>query len=317
MIHLVIFFCIQKIFEKFMENNNNSNEKSYNLSRIDRLIKKRYGKNIPQSIIEKAIRNKDITIDNQKIKSSMLVLDDVEIFIHPNILRKFEEFSMEDNNKKIIKIDEKSIAREFANYIIFEDENFVAINKPSGIAVQMGTGMNISIDVMARYYNKNLSLLHRIDRETSGITLLSKNIETSRYMLDLFRSKNIHKKYIAILSNIPRRESGRISKPLSKIKEKVVVDFENGKDSVTDFKILKKNDDIGMCLVSISPQTGRTHQIRVHMDSIGCPVLGDSKYNGKKYKKLCLHAFEMSFRDINHHNICIRADIPDYFPIKL
>ena len=289
----------------------NDKAEFYNFSRLDKLIKRRYGKNIPQSVIEKAVRNRDILVNGEKIPASSQVSDDVDIYIHESVLRKFEKFSNE-NNKAFL--DSDRISEEFRNFIIYEDDNFIIINKPSGLAVQLGTGTNISVDVMAKYYNSNANLVHRIDKDTSGITVLSKNIQSSRYMLNLFKTKNIKKKYVAVVCGDLKKDYGKISEPLLKNRETVVVDYKNGKEAITEYKVIKRLSN-NMILVELSPLTGRTHQLRVHMQCLGCSILGDTKYGGKKYKKLCLHASEIFFKDLSGKVVRVESDFPEYFII--
>jgi 23S rRNA-/tRNA-specific pseudouridylate synthase len=166
---------------------------------------------------------------------------------------------------------------------------------------------------MARSYNPNACLVHRIDKDTSGIIILAKNIQTSRYMLHLFKTKNVHKKYIAIVSakNL-KAESGVIDVPLSRRNDKVIVDKIGGKEAITEYKLIKNLRD-DLAVLEISPKTGRTHQIRTHLQYIGCPILGDKRYRGRENERMCLHAYSVSFLDINGQKIKIVADIPESF----
>lgn len=269
-------------------------------ARLDKVIRRLYGKNIPQSVIEKAIRNKDILVNGQKVSSSTQVSDKDDIYVHES----FKKYS--NNIKKPITLDKT----QFKAMIIYEDNNIIAINKPSGLAVQLGTNTQLSVDIMAKSYNPELRLVHRIDKDTSGITILSKNVKISRFMLYMFKNRKIHKRYLAIVSSKNLLENhGVIDVPISKNKDKVCIDKENGREAVTEYTLVKKlNNDLA--LVSLLPKTGRTHQIRVHLQYIGCPILGDKKYAGRSYKKLCLHSSTVSFMDINGRQVNIKADIP-------
>ena len=284
----------------------------FDSSRLDRYIKRKYG-NIPQSIIEKAIRNKDILLNGKKVQSSAQVTDNDEIFIHPNIIKVFQIINNNSLKQNKNTANYSSYLDKFKQMIIYEDDNILVINKPGGLAVQLGSKTKIALDVIAKEYNPELRLVHRIDKETSGITIMVKNLSTARYMLSVFRNKLIKKKYIALLSKTLNKQSGIIDAPLFKCKDRVLVDTQKGKEAITKYKVIQ-NINCGSLIEAI-PLTGRTHQIRVHMSYIGTPILGDSKYNGKKDKHLFLHAYEVSFKDINTNKILtIKAPLPEYYP---
>lgn len=278
----------------------------FKYSRLDKAIRRLYGKHIPQSIIEKAIRNKDILVNGEKTSSAAQISEEDNIYVH----KSFKKYA--DNAEKPIKFDNNL----FKSLIIYEDNNIIAINKPSGLAVQLGTNTEFSVDIMAKAYNPEARLVHRIDKETSGITLLAKNLKTSRYMLYIFKNKNIRKKYIAIVSDKNLLdEHGIINAPLFKAKDGVCVNKENGKEAVTEYHVLKRLRN-NLALIEAFPKTGRTHQIRAHMRHIGCPILGDKKYGGRNYTALCLHAFSISFMDSDNKRINIKAALPEYIKLK-
>ena len=280
-------------------------------SRLDKYIKRKYG-NIPQSIIEKAIRNKDILLNGKKTQSSTQVSDNDDVFVHPNIIKLFQIISNNSIEKPNNNIKYSTYLDKFKQMIIYEDDNLLIINKPSGLAVQLGSKTNIALDVIAKEYNPELRLVHRIDKEISGITIMVKNLKTARYMLNIFKNKLIKKKYIALLSKVLNKQSGIIDVKLFKCKDKVLVDDQKGKEAITKYRVIQNIS--GSSLVEAVPLTGRTHQIRVHMAYIGAPILGDTKYNGKKNKYLFLHAYEVSFKDINNKLITVKAPLPEYYP---
>lgn len=265
-----------------------------------------YGKHIPQSMIEKALRNRDILLNGLKAKASDKVVKGDEVFVLPAIVKAFSNIPYKEKN------DYSKYANQFEGLIIYEDDDLIIINKPSGLAVQLGSKTNLAVDVMAKAYNSESRLVHRIDKETSGITVLAKNIETSRYMLHLFQNKQVQKRYYAVISGRLELVEGRISRPISRTKEKVFVDFESGKDAITEFKVVK-NLSKNRTLIEAKPLTGRTHQIRVHLASVDCPIIGDKKYGGQKAEHLYLHAFEISFKTRKGGLLTKRAPLPAYF----
>ena len=282
----------------------------FSTSRLDKYIKRKFG-NIPQSIIEKAIRNRDILLNGKKVQASTQVNDNDDVFVHPNVIKVFQIINNSNTKKHKNNIKISSYLDKFKQMIVFEDDNLLIVNKPSGLAVQLGSKTNIALDVIAKEYNPELRLVHRIDKETSGITIMVKNLNTARYMLSVFKNKLIKKKYIALLSETLNKLSGIIEVPLLKSKDKVLVDLNRGKEAITKYKIIQNTN--GYSLIEAIPLTGRTHQIRVHMAYIGAPILGDDKYNGKKSKYLFLHAYEVQFKDINNKLIKVSAPLPDYY----
>ena len=277
-------------------------------SRLDKYIKRIYGKKIPQSMIEKALRNKDILVNGKKAKASDKITDQDEVFVHFAVSKMFANVYCEQKEKP----DYSRFKNDFKKMIVYEDSDIIAINKPSGLAVQLGSKTKLAVDVMAKAYNPEARLVHRIDKDTSGITMLAKNIEMSRYMLKVFQEKKIRKVYLAIVSGKLPLVEGRICKPILKNKDKVIIDFENGKDAITEFKVLK-NLAKNRTLIEATPLTGRTHQIRVHLASIDCPILGDTKYGGQSFEHLCLHSYKIEFQSMNGKLIKIRTEKPKYF----
>ncbi len=279
-------------------------------SRLDRYIKRVYGKLIPQSMIEKALRNKDILINGQRAKSSDKVNPGDEVFVHPNVCRMFASVYCNES-KKPVK-DYSKYTTKFKELIIYEDEDIIIINKPSGLAVQLGSKTNLAVDVMAKAYNPEARLVHRIDKETSGIAILAKNLETSRYMLHIFQNKLIQKKYLAVVCEKIQQMSWKVEKPLLKEKDKVVVDFEKGQKAITEFKVIK-NISSSKTLIEATPHTGRTHQIRVHLASLNLQILGDQKYGGKREDHLYLHAYSIRFKTRKNKDLFVKAKPPSYF----
>ncbi|MDR2667048.1 MAG: RluA family pseudouridine synthase [Holosporales bacterium] len=292
------------------EDIDNTQSTYFDSSRLDKYIKRVYGKLIPQSIIEKAIRNKDILVNGRKTKSSEQITNKDEIFVHPTICRIFSNIS--SGKKSSSTITHPEFAEQFKKMIVYESDDIIVINKPPGLASQLGSKIKSAVDIFAKEYNPEARLVHRIDKDTSGIAVLAKNIATARYMLHLFRSKKVYKKYYALICGDLPGFAGEISKPLNKAKDSVVVDFKNGKEAITKFKIIKR---LGgkKTLVEVMPLTGRTHQIRVHMASINCPIVGDAKYGGPYFQRLCLHAYEISFPTREGKLFTKKAEVPEYF----
>jgi 23S rRNA pseudouridine955/2504/2580 synthase len=261
-------------------------------------------------MIEIAIRNKDILVNGTKARASDKVSASDDVFVHPAVCKAFEAAG--HSSKPMKRVDYSMFVDKFKAMIIYEDDDLIIVNKPSGLPVQLGSRMRIAVDVMAKAYNPEARLVHRIDKETSGIVILAKNLFTARYMLHLFQSKEVHKKYVAVVSGTLPATEGVVSKPLTRAGSTSIIDHEHGKEAITKFRILEALGP-DRTLVEATPLTGRTHQIRVHLHVISCPIVGDRRFNGAKFKYLCLHATEVSFTLASRREINVAAPVPSYF----
>ena len=194
--------------------------------------------------------------------------------------------------------------------VLYEDEAFMVINKPSGYAVHGGSGVNSGIIEGLRAIRPNapfLELVHRLDKDTSGCLLIAKKRSALKKLHTLFRDDLVQKTYIALLAGQWARKKLVVNAPLQKNisqgGERMVVISKAGKEAETVFKRLKLFDD--STLVEAAPKTGRTHQIRVHAASLGHPIVGDDRYGQEEtnkhfrsrgYKRMLLHAATLQFR---------------------
>lgn len=270
-------------------------EQDYHNSRFDKWFKVKVI-DLPQSLIEKILRLNKIKINRKKIKSSYRVQtgDIVEIYD----ISKFKV----TNRPKIIKY--KPSRKEidiYDDYILENNKNFIVINKPRGIAVQAGTkSFRNIIDVLkdSKYFeNTKPYIVHRLDKETSGVLIVAKNREYAQLFTSLFRIRKIHKTYIALTY-------GKVSESIKTLKDDLVT-FENGKKNIQKaisyLKLLKTSFDFSY--VELNPITGRKHQLRKQLYNIGNPIVGDDKYfmdrrvNKIKFKEknLMLHAYKIKF----------------------
>ncbi len=285
-------------------------DKNFSGLRLDKFLCKKF--DIPFGLAQKLVREKKVKLNGKKADSSYKIqeLDQVEIFA--DLKTRFEKKS------KTIKISVEKL-KQFLSWVIFEDDNLVAINKPSGLATQGGSGIKISVDDFVK--EKKWHLVHRLDKDTSGILLIAKNKESFEVLTKSFKAKTIQKTYLALVSGSLKKTQGVINIPLRKKMlekhEKVVPDFEEGKEAITKFKLLKKHHDYS--LVELQPLTGRTHQLRVHLKELGCPIINDVKYGGKDVlrrnisNRLCLHAYQIELDNFFDKKLFIKADIPDFF----
>jgi 23S rRNA pseudouridine955/2504/2580 synthase len=277
--------------------------------RLDKFLCQKF--DISFGLSQKLIREKKVKVNSVKSDAAYRTNDgdQVEIFTD---LKKRTNFQKEKPQISDKKLD------DFLKNIIFEDENLIAIDKPSGLAVQGGSGIEISVDDYIS--KKKWQLVHRLDKDTSGILLIAKNQESADFLTEQFRNKTIKKTYLALVYGVLKKESGTINIPLKKKfidkSEKVRPDFIEGKEAITDYKLLKNFADYA--LVELSPITGRTHQLRVHTKEIGHPIINDVKYGGGKVlrkdlcKRLCLHAYRIELINYFGKRLKIETELPEF-----
>jgi 23S rRNA pseudouridine955/2504/2580 synthase len=186
---------------------------------------------------------------------------------------------------------DSDMLRALQSAVLYEDDAMLILNKPPGLAVQGGSKQKNHIDGMLPYLREGeqLKLVHRLDKETSGVLVLAKGAKSAGKLAEMFASKSVQKTYIALVANVPRQREGVIDLKLAKeargsastmtLFEKMERDEEKGLRAITEYRVL---DAYGRKLawVELKPITGRTHQLRVHMAEIGCPIIGDDKYGG-------------------------------------
>ena len=234
----------------------------------------------PMSFIYKLFRKKDVKVNGHWQDKKYIVSDGEEIKIFAAD-EQLEEFKSQKDIKASLDV---------SNWVIYEDENILLINKPRGVLVQKDNSNSDALDEMVLAYLENKgeydsasisaykpAPAHRLDRNTAGIVVFGKNIVTLRSLADsLNDKKQISKHYLTLVKG-EINEDGEISVPLEKnAKSGRVYASENGKDALTRYKVVKKYN--GYTLLEVELLTGRTHQIRVHMAYINHPVIGDAKY---------------------------------------
>lgn len=269
--------------------------------RLDRFLKKAFP-TLSFGQTQKLIRTGQIRINGKRAKSDSRLSANDELRLPPSLA--------EGEQKPQIQFSQKD--RDFIESIIlFEDDAILALNKPARLAVQGGSKTHRHIDGMLNSYMKKgvkPRLVHRLDRDTSGVLILAKTAEAARELTHAFQGHDVKKTYWALTTPAPVQENGTIDAKIGKAParndggEMMVHDPENGKKAVTDFEIIERAGKEA-AFVAFYPQTGRTHQIRVHAAIIGAPLLGDTKYNTNPmpfdnadiYNGLHLHARAITF----------------------
>ncbi len=275
--------------------------------RLDRFLRNKIGK-IPQGLIEKKLRTGKIKLNKKKVKSSTKVNlnDTVELF---NL-----DFKEKSNNKKINFRPSNTIIKSNEKSIIENNEDFIVINKDSGISVQGGTKSKKNlIDIFKRskiFENTKPYSVHRLDKDTSGVFIVAKKRKMAQLLTSLFRLRKIHKTYLAICHGELEKNSGELNDNL--------IRYDNGKKIVekakTIFKVIDKNSEAS--LLELKPITGRKHQLRKQLYNIGHSIYGDEKYKHITLKginkRLMLHSYQIKFL-INDQKHTYKALLPDYF----
>jgi len=263
--------------------------------------------------LQKLLRTKQIKVEGAKAEANTRLVKGQEIRVPPL-----------DNEKKEIshnEISEKDI-KFITDMVIYKDENIIVLNKPSGLAVQGGTNTTRHVDGLLealKFGNEEKpKLVHRIDKETSGILVLARNRKSAELLTKAFREHLIRKTYLALCRGVPQKEVGEVKAPLEKMDGRVQV-IEGGKPALTEYAVLDRVGD-KYALIEASPLTGRTHQIRAHMEYLGAPIWGDDKYYGKEreknsllIQKLHLHAYKIDLSSVCGKKNVIKAKLPDYF----
>ena len=283
-------------------------KKDFINSRIDRWIKKNIC-HVPQSCIEKNLRNKSVTVNKLKVKSSYKLEINDKIYI--------KNFNPRQYNLILSKkyIPSKRDIKDSEDLVVENNENFCIINKPYGLAVQGGSKIKKNlVDLIAKnriFLNSKPFIVHRLDKETSGIIIIAKNRKYAQLFTSLFRIRKIHKSYLGIVVGDFNKSKGTLIDDLyyyegnKKIKSR----------AITHFTLMDSNNNYS--LLKLNPETGRKHQLRKQLLMYGNPILGDEKYNlltkkNKNMKNLMLHAHKIYFK-INDLKYNFTAEIPEYF----
>ena len=288
-------------------------KKDYNNSRFDRWFKEEII-NLPNSLIQKLLRKNQIKLNGKKIKSSFRLTegDSVTIF-------NLSNYKPTDFKKKIRYLPNKSEKNRLENFVIFDDIDYILINKPRGIAVQSGTNnLKNIVDTLkeTKYFQHTKPyVVHRLDKETSGIFLIAKNRGSAQFFTSLFRIRKIHKTYLAVVK-------GEVPRNLKKMEDYLEYHEKNKKlkvKAITFLKVIKSNNKYSF--LELNPKTGRKHQIRKQLYMRGYPIIGDKKYNlytNKKIKDECmlLHSNKIKFMK-NDKKFNYEARIDKEFKKKL
>ena len=268
---------------------------------------------ISRSKVQKLIDNNKVLVNDKSVKASYIVkLDDV-VLVDNDLL---EDINIKPEN---IKLD-----------VVYEDDYLLVVNKPSGMVVHPAPG-NYSgtlVNALMYYCNENLSsingvvrpgIVHRIDADTSGLLLVAKNDEVHNDLAKQISEKSVKREYIALVHGVINEDSATIDAPIGRDKnnrKKMAVTAENSKDAVTHLYVLERLNNA--TLIKCVLETGRTHQIRVHLNYIGYPIVNDPVYGLRKQENIdfgqMLHAKTIGFiHPITKEYLEFSSDVPSEF----
>lgn len=262
--------------------------------------------------IQRLINDGKIIVNGKKIKASYKV-------------QNGDKIKIEEEKPKEIELKAQNIPLE----VLYEDNDIIVVNKPKGMVVHPANGNpdGTLVNAIMAICKDSLSgiggeirpgIVHRLDKNTSGAIIIAKNDKAHIALSNQLKNHEIKKTYFALVRGIVKESNATINMPIARSKndrKKMAVD-KNGKEAITHFKVLERFDDCTLLEVNI--ETGRTHQIRVHLSHIGYPIIGDDVYsNGKNrwnVKGQCLHAKSLDFKHpITGKQIHIEAPLPKYF----
>ena len=269
--------------------------------RLDRWFQRHFPE-LSHGALQKLLRTGQVRIDGKRAEGKDRVEPGQSIRLPPGVTNSPPPRPRTAATPSVSERD----AAEIQKMVIYRDEHVIVLNKPPGLAVQGGSGTEKHIDGMLdglRFgFEQRPKLVHRLDKDTSGLLLIARTGQAAKHLTASFRDRETEKLYWAIVVGVPPKKEGAINLPLAKRpgafdRELMQIDEENGQKALTHFREIDRAGHRA-ALLALWPRTGRTHQLRVHCAAIGCPILGDRKYGGEEAllstiadaRKLHLHA---------------------------
>lgn len=260
------------------------------MARLDTYLAEREG--IPRSLVQKLIKTGVAMVNGEVVTRPARSVSKAD-----NIV--FQPPSTPDEGEWLAR---------FSQYVIYIDDNVIVVNKPAGMLVHAKGGVAKELTVAdyvrsqfdpdelaSNVGNNRLGIVHRLDRTTSGVMICARNLATASYLSRQFAERKVKKVYLALVSSLPGHSAARINLPIRRSRQTpaIFVVDGSGKVAITDYMVQKEYPD-GRALLELRPLTGRTHQLRVHLAYLGCPIVGDAVYGHARYgDRLMLHAYQL------------------------
>lgn len=290
--------------------------------RLDRWFRQHFPA-LGHARLQRLLRTGQVRVDGKRVKAGQRLKVGQRVRVPP-MGEPTEPVRKRGRGGEISESDAEFVR----SLVLYRDDSVIAVNKPPGLAVQGGTGtvrhLDAMLDALRFGYDEPPRLVHRLDRDTSGVLLLGRTRTATAALADAFRARTARKIYWAITVGTPHLDAGKIDLPLAKHfgpgGERVEVDRQGGRQAVTWYRVVETAAS-RFAWVALWPQTGRTHQLRVHCLALDCPILGDAKYGGADAmvggdeipRKLHLHAREIVLpHPAGSGEIVARAPLPDH-----
>lgn len=272
--------------------------------RLDRWFRRHFPE-LPFGRLAKLLRTGQVRVDGKRAKPGQRLIPGQEVRVPPLPTASTDI----DSAATAPSPPSATEAEALRAAVLYRDDWVIALDKPAGLATQGGTRVRRHLDAMLEALRFDAAepprLVHRLDRDTSGVLLLGRSAEAANRLARAFRSKDARKLYWALTAGIPKPGKGRIDLPLAKLKrgggEKMGHDPDTGKPAVTLYKTVDSvRRPAAIAWVALSPLTGRTHQLRAHLAAVGTPILGDGKYGGRTAfpQSLPVHQLQLHAREI-------------------
>ncbi|HZY53381.1 MAG TPA: RluA family pseudouridine synthase [Reyranella sp.] len=296
--------------------------------RLDRWFQRHFPE-LSHGALQKLLRTGQVRLDGKRVEGKDRVEPGQTVRLPPGVTAAPVPSSQSKPRSAKPQLSERE-TQEIQSLVIHRDDWVIALNKPSGLAVQGGSGTERHVDGLLdglRFgFEDRPRLVHRLDKDTSGLLLIARTGQAAKRLSESFRDRETEKLYWAVVVGVPPKMEGAIDLPLAKRpgardRETMQVDHEEGQKALTHFKVMDRAGDRA-ALMALWPRTGRTHQLRVHCAEIGCPILGDRKYGGEEAllsavadsRRLHLHARRLTLpHPSGKGTLRLQAEPPAHF----
>ena len=296
--------------------------------RLDRWFQRHFPE-LGHGALQKLLRTGQVRLDGKRVEGKDRIEPGQTVRLPPGVTAAPVPSSQSKPRSAKPQLSERE-TQEIQSLVIHRDDWVIALNKPSGLAVQGGSGTERHVDGLLdglRFgFEDRPRLVHRLDKDTSGLLLIARTGQAAKRLSESFRDRETEKLYWAVVVGVPPKMEGEIDLPLAKRpgardRETMQVDHEEGQKALTHFKVMDRAGDRA-ALMALWPRTGRTHQLRVHCAEIGCPILGDRKYGGEEAllsavadsRRLHLHARRLTLpHPSGKGTLRLQAEPPAHF----
>jgi len=296
--------------------------------RLDRWFQRHFPE-LSHGALQKLLRTGQVRLDGKRVEGKDRIEPGQTVRLPPGVTAAPVPSSQSKPRSAKPQLSERE-TQEIQSLVIHRDDWVIALNKPSGLAVQGGSGTERHVDGLLdglRFgFEDRPRLVHRLDKDTSGLLLIARTGQAAKRLSESFRDRETEKLYWAVVVGVPPKMEGAIDLPLAKRpgardRETMQVDHEEGQKALTHFKVMDRAGDRA-ALLALWPRTGRTHQLRVHCAEIGCPILGDRKYGGEEAllsavadsRRLHLHARRLTLpHPSGKGTLRLQAEPPAHF----